>query len=213
MGNGMSEEKLNNEDVEINESETEKKLDSENSDQEISSEDLSKEEEKTEEEIEESKEPSEDNKEESEEVVDKDSQIMEFRDKLLRKVAEFENYKKRTSQEFVRLVESANQDLILKLLPVKDDIDRFNKNYNEEHGVKELKKGVDMIFEKFNSILKKFGLEELEAIGEQFDPELHEALLQIDSEDVDSNTVVDQHEKGYKLKEKVIRHAKVIVSK
>ncbi len=209
----MSEEKLNNEDVEINESETEKKLDSENSDQEISSEDLSKEEEKTEEEIEESKEPSEDNKEESEEVVDKDSQIMEFRDKLLRKVAEFENYKKRTSQEFVRLVESANQDLILKLLPVKDDIDRFNKNYNEEHGVKELKKGVDMIFEKFNSILKKFGLEELEAIGEQFDPELHEALLQIDSEDVDSNTVVDQHEKGYKLKEKVIRHAKVIVSK
>ena len=199
----MSEEKLKSEDIEIKESETE--VNSEEETQEISSEDLS-ENGDVEESVEEQK---------GEEIPadDKDAQVMEFRDKLLRKVAEFENYKKRTSQEFVRLVESANQDLILKLLPVKDDIERFNKNYNEEHGIKELKKGVDMIFEKFNTVLKTIGLEELEVIGEPFDPELHEALLQIDSNDVDSNVVVDQHEKGYKLKDKVIRHAKVIVSK
>jgi molecular chaperone GrpE len=166
------------------------------------------------EESEQSTETPEDEVEEREEIpADSDSQLLEYRDKLLRKVAEFENYKKRTSQEFIRLVESANQELILKLLPVKDDIERFEKNYSEEHGVKELKKGVDLIFEKFNNTLKGIGLEELEVLGKEFDPELHEALLQVDNPAAEPNTIIDQHEKGYLLKDKVIRHAKVIVAK
>lgn len=139
--------------------------------------------------------------------------IFDYRDKLIRKAAEFENYKKRTSDEFIRLIETANEDLILKLLPVVDDIERFEKNFNDDIQVKDIKKGVDLIFEKFKAVLSATGLTEIEAVGKPFDPELHEAMMIVDNPEAEQNTVVDQHEKGYFLGKKVIRHTKVIVSK
>ncbi|MBN1969566.1 MAG: nucleotide exchange factor GrpE [Candidatus Delongbacteria bacterium] len=150
----------------------------------------------------------------SDDVCDKLTlEVMEYREKLLRKAAEFENYKKRTSQEFVRLIDSANEGLVLKMIPVLDDIERFDKNYNDKIDTKELKKGVDLIFEKFKSIMKSIGLVEMESIGKEFNPDLHEALLQVENSGKESNTIIDEHEKGYFLKEKIIRHSKVIVAK
>jgi len=138
---------------------------------------------------------------------------MEYRDKLIRKIAEFENYKKRTSDEFLRLISTANEDLILKLLPVIDDMERFQNNTNLETKSDDLRKGMDLITDKFNTIIKNLGLKEIEVIGEEFDPNLHEALMQMESEKIKPNHIIDQHEKGYKLKDKVIRHSKVLVAK
>lgn len=137
----------------------------------------------------------------------------ELREKIIRQAAEFENFKKRTQAEFSRLTETANIKLIEKLLVILDDIQRFEKNYSENIEVKDLKTGVDMIFNKFRGILKNAGLKEIEAIGKEFDPELHEALLSVPSEKYDENFVVDEHEKGYMIGEKVVRHSKVLVAK
>lgn len=142
-----------------------------------------------------------------------ENEIFEYRDKLVRKAAEFENYKKRTSEEFLRLIETATENLVIKLLPIIDDMNRFQDNYKPEMKSDDLKKGIDLIFDKYLQILKNTGLEEIDVIGKEFDPEIHEALLQVDNPDVESNTIVDQHEKGYTLKNKVIRHSKVIVAK
>ncbi|HQO08996.1 MAG TPA: nucleotide exchange factor GrpE [Clostridiales bacterium] len=142
-----------------------------------------------------------------------EKEIMDYRDKLMRKAAEFENYKKRTSDEFVRLIDTANEDLMLSLLPVIDDLDRFMKNYNPELKAEGLKKGIDLIYDKFCSNLNNFGLNEIDCVGKDFDPALHDALLMVEKDGVQPNIVIDQHEKGYMLKNKVIRHSKVIVSK
>ncbi|MDD3044142.1 MAG: nucleotide exchange factor GrpE [Candidatus Delongbacteria bacterium] len=142
-----------------------------------------------------------------------ENEAFEYRDKLIRKAAEFENYKKRTSEEYIRLIGTANEELILKLLPVLDDIERFQKNYSDKTNVSDLNKGVDMIFEKLGYILKNQGLSEIEALNTAFDPELHDAMMTMEKEGVEPNYVVDQYEKGYKLNDKVIRHSKVIVSK
>lgn len=142
-----------------------------------------------------------------------EKEVFEYRDKLVRKAAEFENYKKRTSEEFLRLIETATENLIIKLLPTVDDMHRFQDNYKPEMKSEDLKKGIDLIFDKYMEILKNSGLEEIEVIGKEFNPELHEALLQVENPDVESEHIVDQHEKGYTLRNKVIRHSKVIVAK
>jgi molecular chaperone GrpE len=142
-----------------------------------------------------------------------EKEIFDYRDKLVRKAAEFENYKKRTSEEFVRIISTANEDLIAKILPVIDDMERFEKNYTENTKAEDLKKGMDLIQAKLTAVLKTYGLEKLPSIGTPFDPDLHDALMMVDSDKFGPNTVVDQHECGYKLGDKVIRHAKVIVSK
>ncbi len=142
-----------------------------------------------------------------------ENDVFEYRDKLIRKAAEFENYKKRTSEEFLRLIETATENLITKLLPIIDDMNRFKVNYKPEMKSEDLKKGIDLIYDKFMTILNNSGLEEIEVIGKKFDPELHEALLQVEDPKVKSDHIVDQHEKGYTLRNKVIRHSKVIVAK
>ena len=149
----------------------------------------------------------------NEKISKLEQEVMDYRDKLIRKAAEFENYRKRTSEEFVRLIDTANEDLLLTLLPVLDDLERFRKNYNQDMKSEDLKKGIDMIFEKFESALKNFGLAEIDAVNTEFNPDFHDALMMMEKEGTGSNIVIDQHQKGYKLKDKVIRHAKVVVSK
>lgn len=149
----------------------------------------------------------------SEKIASLEQEIFDYRDKLIRKAAEFENYKKRTSEEFVRLINSASEDIITKLLPVLDDIERFEKNYNEGISSKDLKKGVDMIFGKLRIVLENQGLQEIEAVEHEFNPEYHDALMMAEKDGFEPNIVIDQHEKGYKLNDKVIRHSKVVVSK
>lgn len=139
-------------------------------------------------------------------------QLKDFKDKLLRKAAEFENYKRRSESELSGFLKYANEYLILDLLPVLDDFDRLNSAWDEKHDIDSFKQGIDLIYDKFKKVLQKHGVKEIESVGKKFDVNLHDALIQMPQKDVDPDTVVNEIEKGYYLKDKVLRHAKVIVS-
>ena len=129
-------------------------------------------------------------------------------DKYLRAIAEFDNYKKRTQKEKEEIYSIAKADVVLGLLPVIDNFERAEK-FSEDKNVEE---GMALIRKQFNEFLKKIGVEEIEAEMKPFDPNFHNAVLHEDREDVDENIVVEVLQKGYKLGEKVIRHAMVKVA-
>ena len=153
---------------------------------------------------------------ESEKIKKLKKEVEENKDKFLRIAAEFNNYKKRSERDFINLIENANRDLFLELLPIIDDFERSLDSKNsakQNDNYQSLKVGVDLIYQKLISVLKKRGLEPIESIDTPFDPEFHEALMQIENKEKDSKIVLEEALKGYKLKDKVIRHAKVVVNK
>ncbi len=133
-------------------------------------------------------------------------------DKYARLVAEFDNYKKRTSKEKLELMQSAGKDVLVKLLPVLDDFDRamtFMKDVPDEDSVKQ---GVDLVNTKFRKTMEQLGLKAMDVIGQPFDPEYQEAITSIPApNDELKNKVIDVIEKGYFLNDSVIRFAKVVV--
>lgn len=138
----------------------------------------------------------------------------EEKDNFLRLFAEFDNYKKRTAKERLDLIKSAGQEVIVELLPVLDDFERALKQFETSKDLESMESGVKLIFNKFKNILEQKGLKPMQAIGEDFNSEFHEAITEIPapSEDL-KNKVVDEVEKGYLLNEKIIRYAKVVVGK
>ena len=136
-----------------------------------------------------------------------------LKDQLLRKMAEFENYKRRTEKEFLDHLQNANESLIIELLPAIDDFDRFLEHADEDKNSASLKDGVALIHKKIMDVLKKKGLKTMESIGQEFDAEKHQALMQADSDEVESGFIISEHLKGYLLNDKVIRHAQVLVAK
>jgi len=139
-------------------------------------------------------------------------ELQEAKDKYLRLYSEFENFRKRTAKEKINLIQTANESLILSVLPVLDDVDRAQKSFDEAEDVQALKEGVNLVFEKLAKILEQKGLEKMDVQGEAFDADVHEAITQIPapSEGM-KGKIVDVVEKGYKLGEKVIRFAKVVI--
>ena len=133
-------------------------------------------------------------------------------DRWIRLKAEFENYKKRTQKEFATLIKTANEDLIVQLISVLDNIERSLNHVEDDTDPQALKKGIEMILEQFKGVLSKEGLRTIESLGKPFDPDFHEAVMQLEEEGQDSSTVIEEVEKGYMLKDKVIRHAKVVVN-
>lgn len=133
-------------------------------------------------------------------------------DKFLRLFAEFENYKKRTSKERMDLFKTANQEVIVAMLPVVDDFERAMKELSKEQD-SELYKGVSLIQNKFIGVLKNKGLEEVVvSAGDTFDSEMHDAITQIPALDKKmKGKVIDVIEKGFQLGDKIIRHPKVVV--
>jgi molecular chaperone GrpE len=147
-------------------------------------------------------------KEEKTEVEILKEEVELLNDKHLRLFAEFENYKKRSLKERLDLYATASEDIILTLLPIIDDFERAIPNVNDEND----RKGFELIYNKLISELKNKGLEEIEVKAKTFDPEIAAAVAQIPAEnDADKGIVIDEIEKGYSLKGKVIRHAKVVV--
>lgn len=149
------------------------------------------------------------------ENVELRQQVGELKEKYIRLVAEFENYKKRTVREKLDWMKTAAQDTIVAMLPVLDDFDRAKKFADGEKGDGEgLGEGVELVYQKLYTTLKNRGLEPMESTGELFDPELHEAITEMPapSEEM-KGKVFDTIEKGYRLNDKIIRHAKVVVSK
>ncbi|MFI5212010.1 MAG: nucleotide exchange factor GrpE [Ignavibacteria bacterium] len=160
----------------------------------------------------ESGEPLETTAESADNSVELKAQIEDLRDQYLRKVAEFENYKRRTDSERSDFFAYASERLISELLPVLDDFGRIMKAYDEKHDAESFKKGVELVYEKFRKTLEKQGLKEMKSDGSMFDVNLHEALLQQPDEKAAPETILNTVEKGYYLRDKVLRHAKVIVS-
>lgn len=148
-----------------------------------------------------------------EEVVQLKSKNEELNDKFTRLVAEFDNYKKRTDKEYLSLIQNANEKLITELLPVVDDLERSLAHLSKDNDFKTMVDGFQLIHKNLTSLLDKQGLKPMQSVGEEFDPDKHDALMQVDNKDVKSNYIVDEHLRGYVYNEKVIRHAQVIVSK
>ncbi len=137
-----------------------------------------------------------------------------LKEQNLRRIAEFENMKRRKEKEFLQILQNANEELILELLPVIDDFERFLNHANDENqNVESLKQGIELIYKKMMQILEKQGLKPIESVGHEFDAEKHQALMQVDSDKHPSGYIVDEHLKGYTLNGKVIRHAQVLVAK
>ncbi len=133
-------------------------------------------------------------------------------DKLLRLSAEFDNFRKRTQRDLERFKELANEAIIKELLLILDNFERALEAVEKGSDLEAFIEGVKLIHKQFKETLKRFGVEEIEARGVEFDPNIHEAVMQVEDEEKD-NIVVQEVQKGYKLKGKLLRPSKVIVAK
>ena len=137
----------------------------------------------------------------------------ELNDRFLRLYSEFENFKKRTHKEKLDLIATASEKVLLALLPVIDDFERAIKQNQNVEDVTALKEGFELIYNKFMALMKRFEVEEIIAVGETFDTDLHEAVTHFPAQNEDDKgKIIEVTEKGYKLKDKVIRFAKVVVA-
>ena len=145
-------------------------------------------------------------------IAELEEQVSALNDKHLRLYSEFDNFRKRTAKERVEILNMAGAEIIKSLLPVVDDLERAIKNNETVNDAAAIKEGINLIAQKFRSILAQKGLEPVKAAGEPFNVDLHEAITNIPapSEDL-KGKVVDEVEKGYMLNGKVIRFAKVVV--
>jgi len=141
-----------------------------------------------------------------------DTEKKELQDRLLRKVAEFDNYKRRTENEFSNLFKYAAENFIKKILPVVDDFERSLKHLAETEDNTSVTEGIKMIYDKLAKILDDQGVKKIESVGKPFDVHFHEALMQKKDETQPPHSVLDELETGYLYQDKVIRHAKVIVN-
>ncbi len=136
----------------------------------------------------------------------------EINDKYLRLSAEFDNYRKRTLKERMDLMKTAGEDILKNLLPVIDNIERAEQSVNDAKDIDAVKEGISLIKKNFINFTEQRGIKEIEAMGQEFDTDLHEALTKIPAPDETlKGKVVDVIEKGYTLNDKVIRFAKVVV--
>ena len=140
-------------------------------------------------------------------------ELAEQKDKFIRLYAEFDNFKRRNAKERIELMQTAGRDVIQSLLEVMDDFERAEKQMSKTDDVEQIKKGLELIFSKFRNTLSAKGLKEMKSIGTEFNPDLHEAITEIDAPDEMKGKVVDELEKGYTLNDKIIRFSKVVVGK
>jgi len=142
------------------------------------------------------------------------AELADVKDKLLRKTAEFDNFRKRNAKERLELIVTAGREVITDLLEVLDDCDRAQKQFETSNDVKELKEGVTLIFNKLKNKLQARGLKPMETINTEFNPDMHEAITEIPApNDAMKGKVIDEVVKGYYLNDKIIRFAKVVVGK
>ena len=141
-----------------------------------------------------------------------EAKVNELEDKLLRKAAEFENYKRRTENDQFNLLSFAAESFITKILPVIDDFERSLDHISDAESAEAIKDGIMLVYDKLIKILDEQGVKKIDSVGKPFNVDYHDALMQVKDDTVPAHTVVEEVEKGYMYKNKVIRHAKVIVS-
>jgi molecular chaperone GrpE len=151
--------------------------------------------------------------EEEDRIATLENQLDEQRDRLARLAAEFDNYKKRTTRDFSNLIKSANEQLIADLLEVLDNFDRAFASKEQGADFDAYDKGMKLVHTRLLDTLSRAGLKKFESVGQKFDPNLHEALMQIENDELEPDTVAQEFQPGYNLNDKVLRHAKVGVVK
>ena len=143
-------------------------------------------------------------------IIDpKQQELDELNDRYKRVLAEFENYKKRSGKERETLYNSILSDIVEVFLPIVDNLENAVKAETQDE---EYRKGVELVLKQFKDILKAKGVEEIPAIGETFDPSLHEAVSSIQDPEKNAQEIVQEYRKGYKIGHKVIRHSMVVVA-
>lgn len=148
----------------------------------------------------------------TEKLAQAEKDIAELKDRLLRQMAEFDNYRKRTIKEKSELILSGGQRVLESLLPVLDDLERAQASMSKATDVDTLRQGVELIIDKLTKTLSTHGLKKIETEGAPFDTDYHEAVAITPAQDeAQKNHVIDCVQPGYTLGEKVIRHAKVVV--
>jgi molecular chaperone GrpE len=140
------------------------------------------------------------------------SRIAELEERLLRVAAEFENYKKRTNRQFEEMTRAANDRLVLEILEVVDSFDRARQHAGDEVDASALKKGMDLIYNQLQALLEKNDVTPIEALGKPFDPQVHDAQMQLASAKFPEGTVAMELTRGFRQGNRVIRHSKVGVS-
>ena len=162
------------------------------------------------------KEPKEELKEEAQEIREETNKDMvpkqdydELDDRYKRILAEFENFKKRSSKEREGMYNSVLSDVVEVILPVLDNLENAAKVETEDENYKQ---GVELVLKQFKDVLKSKGIEEIEAVGTTFDPELHEAVGSIQDDNLGEKEIAQEYRKGYKIGSKVIRHSMVVVA-
>jgi len=136
-------------------------------------------------------------------------EIEELNDRYKRLFAEFENYKKRTQKESLTKRAEITGDVVSSILPVMDNLEKAAEIQTEDKNYQE---GIKLVVKQFSEVLTKFGMEEIESIGQKFDPELHEAVSHVEDSEKGESEIIGEYRKGYKIGNKVIRHSMVIVA-
>ena len=141
----------------------------------------------------------------------KDEQIEELTDRVKRQMAEFENFRKRTEKEKAQMFDMGAKSILEKILPVVDNFERGFTTVAEEDKEDAFVKGMDMVYKQLMTELSNAGVTPIEAVGKEFDPEYHNAVMQVESEEYESGVVAAEFQKGYMYKDSVVRHSMVSV--
>lgn len=142
----------------------------------------------------------------------KDATIAELQDRVKRQMAEFDNFRKRTEREKAMMFEMGASDIIKKLLPIVDNFERGFKSVSEEELETPFAKGMDMVYKQVIKMFDDCDVKPIEAVGAEFNPDVHNAVMHIDDESVGENIVVEEFEKGYTYRGTVVRHSMVKVA-
>ncbi len=146
-------------------------------------------------------------------LQEKDKEAKDYYDRYLRLSAEMENFKRRAEKEKSEIYKFANENILKELIPVLDNLERALNHGQETENTQALLLGVEMTYKAFWTVLEKYGLTRVEALGEEFDPNLHEAVMVQEDAERPPGVVISQMQKGYRLHNRLIRPAMVVVSK
>ncbi len=142
----------------------------------------------------------------------KDEKIEELTDRLTRQMAEFDNFRKRTDREKSQMYEVGAKDVIDKILPVVDNFERGLEAVTEEEKEDPFVKGMEQIYKQLMTTLEGIGVKPIEAVGNEFDPDFHNAVMHVEDEEVGENIIVEEFQKGYMYRDSVVRHSMVKVA-
>lgn len=141
----------------------------------------------------------------------KDEKIEELNDRLLRNMAEFENFRNRSEKEKAAKFDMGAKNVVEKVLPIVDNFERGLAAVPEEEKGNAFVKGMEAVYKQFTTVLEEIGVTPIEAVGKEFDPNLHNAVMAVDDDSLESGTVAEEMQKGYMYKESVVRHSMVKV--